>query len=122
MPDQPHATMHRGRIGVEPARDETGPKEPGQGQHMREVAVHFVGRPLLAGGQGLDQAAAVLACEILEGIEIDACVGNGVGERRGPEPAESLAGLGVGRALEIANDGSRAKCSGSARPRTRSTA
>ena len=49
----------------------------------------------------------MLAREILEGIEIDACIRNGVGERHGPEPAESLAGFGVGRALEIANDGPR---------------
>ena len=74
---------------VEPARDEAGPKEPGQGKRVREVAVHFVSRPLLPGGQGLHQAAAVLAREMFEGIEIDACVGNGVRERRGSEPAES---------------------------------
>ena len=105
-PNQADASpIDGGRIRLEPARDEAGPKEPGQGQHVREVAVHFVDRPLLAGGQGLDQAVAVLAGEMLEGVEIEACVGHGVGERRGPEPAEALAGLGVGRALEVASDG-----------------
>ena len=49
----------------------------------------------------------MLAGEMLQRIEIDACVGHGVFERRGPQLAEAIAGLGVGRALEVANDGAR---------------
>ena len=89
MPDQSDASMHGRRIGVEPARDEAGPKQPGQRQHMRQVAVDVIDRALLTGGQILQEAGAVLGGQVIDRIEVD----KRAGYRRSCGPrSESCAG------------------------------
>lgn len=82
--------MHGSGVGVQSARDKSGSKKFCHGQSLGKVTFDQVGWPVLAGGEDLKQASVMFAGELMDGIEIDARIGKGVGECRGPEPAEAL--------------------------------
>ena len=99
--------MHGSGVGVQPARDETGSKKLCQSQGLGQVAVNQGGGPVLAGHQDLKQSSALFAGKLVHRVEIDARVGQGIGECRRPQPAEAIARLRVSGTFQVPRDGTR---------------
>ena len=100
--DQAEATIECRGIRLDPAGDEGGAEEAGQGQDVLQVALDLGGRAILPRGQVAGQPGAIPAGEPGQGLEIDADERLESREGGGLPVAEAGARLGVGRALEIA--------------------